>query len=207
MKTITVSLIAVLALASVSGCASSRKSSRPKDIPQVIIPAITNRPIAETSGTTVGKTYVGEPSPVAVTPATRAIPVYTGPKIVQTVLAPYEDEKGRLFGPQVMYEKVTEGRMNPEALENPELAYIPPENLVVPPGMGNPVSSVAMQRQAEEAPRLPTDIIDPRDILVTGLISNEANRAEAERMAKNAGRRARFDPDIGWILIPESTVK
>lgn len=176
-------------------------------MPVVIIPAITTRPIAEMSGAPMGKAFKGEAAPVAVTPATRGVPVYTNAKIVQTVLAPYEDEKGRLFGPQVMYEKVSEGRMNPEALEHPELAYIPPDNLIVPPGMGNPVSGVAMQRAAEEAPRMPTDLIDPRDVVVTGLLSKEANRGEADRMASAAGRRAVFDPDIGWILVPLSPAK
>ena len=38
--------------------------------------------------------------------------------------------------------------MNVNALQNPDLAYIPPENIVVPPGMGNPVSTPAMQRGA-----------------------------------------------------------
>ena len=115
--------------------------------------------------------------------------------------------RGGSFGPQVMYQVVQEGHMNVNALQNPDLAYIPPENIVVPPGMGNPVSTPAMQRAAEEAPRLSLDTIDPRDVTVTGLLSKIENRAEAERMAKAAGRRAVFDPDIGWILVPTSVVK
>jgi hypothetical protein len=59
----------------------------------------------------------------------------------------------------------------------------------------------------EEAPRMPTDYIDPRDVLVTGLLGKDANRAEADRMATAAGRRPVFDPDIGWILVPPSVVK
>jgi hypothetical protein len=176
-------------------------------MPQVIIPAVTTRPIAARTGAAPGTVYPGQSLPVATTPVTSGVAVYTPPKIARTELAAYEDEKGRLFGPQVMYEKVEEGRFNAAALQNPELAYIPQENLVVPPGMGNPASAVAMQRVAEEAPRMPTDYIDPRDVLVTGLLGKDANRAEADRMATAAGRRPVFDPDIGWILVPPSVVK
>ena len=106
-----------------------------------------------------------------------------------------------------MYEKVEEGKFNADALQNPELAYIPQENMIIPPGMGNPVSAVAQQKRAEEAPRMPTDMIDPRDVVVTGLLGKESNRGEAERMAAAAGRRTVYDPDLGWILVPASGVK
>ena len=177
------------------------------EMSQVIIPAVTTRPIAAKTGAENEAMYPGQPKPLANPPATSGMAVYTPPKIIKTELAAYEDEKGRLFGPQVMYEKIEEGRFNAAALQNPELAYIPQENLVVPPGLGNPTSAVAMQRVAEEAPRLPTDYIDPRDVLVTGLLGKDANRAEADRMAQAGGRRAVFDPDIGWILVPTSVVK
>lgn len=209
MKLTLVIPAAAIVLLAASGCVSSPSSAHQaaQDIPQVIIPAVTTRPVAATAGTVAGQVYPGQPQPIATQPATRGVAVYTPPKIVQTVLAPYEDEKGRLFGPQVMYEKVEEGRFNAEALQNPELAYIPQENMIVPAGMGNPASAVAMQRVAEEAPRMPTDLIDPRDVIVTGLLGREANRGEAERMATAAGRRAVFDPDIGWLLVPVSSVR
>lgn len=176
--------------------------------PTVIIPAVTHRPatapLPSTAQVSGYNAAVGSPTvPLAFTPASRGTPVYTAPKIVKVTLAAYEDEKGRLFGPQVMYQKVDEGHMNVEALNgNPDLAYIPSESLVVPPGMGNPVSAAAMERKAADEPRMPTDYYDPRDITPTGLMSKEANRNEAERMAAAAGRRAVFDPDIGWLLVP-----
>lgn len=201
-------IIAAAAAITLAGCQTATSVSQNRAFPtRVIIPAVTTRPVAQTAGTTIGQMYLGQPQPVAVTPASRGVPVYVPPKIVKTVLAPYQDEKGRLFGPQVMYQEVQPGHMNVAALQNPDLAYIPPDNLVVPPGMGNPVSAPAMQHAAVEAPRLPVDYIDPRDILTTGLLSRAENRAEAERLAKAAGRRAVFDPDIGWILVPPSVVK
>lgn len=210
MKLKVSSILAVFGLGLLSGCISKQATPQANPIqamPHVIIPAVTTRPITARTGAAPGAMYVGQPMPVATQPVTSGIAVYTPPKITQTRLAPYEDEKGRFFGPQVMYEKVEEGKFNPAALENPEMAYIPQENLVVPPGMGNSVSAVAMQRVAEEAPRMPTDYIDPRDVMVTGLLAKEGNRAEAERMAAAAGRRTVFDPDIGWILVPASVVK
>jgi len=213
MHTLT-HLIILLAITifSTTGCTTPKKSSAAgyggnAEMAQVITPAVTTRPIAAKTGADNGSMYAGQPKPIANPPATSGMAVYTGPKIIRTELAPYEDEKGRLFGPQVMYQKVEEGRFNAAALQNPELAYIPQENLVVPPGMGNPASVVAMQRVAEEAPRMPTDYIDPRDVMVTGLLGKDANRAEADRMAQAAGRRPVFDPDIGWILVPPSVVK
>ncbi len=157
-----------------------------------------------------GPVLIAPPGPrpfarVAEPDAVRA--VYTPPKIVKTTLAAYEDEKGRLFGPQEMYEKVEEGRFNTAALENPELAYIPPENLVVPPGMGNPVSMPAMRHRAEEQPKLATDFIDPRDVAPTGLFARVDDRAAAERMAERAGRRAVYDADLGWLLVPVTSAQ
>lgn len=210
MKTTASAILVVLTSFFASGCVSAQKSSdiRPiQALPQVIIPAVTTRPIAARTGAAPGTMYPGQPTPVATAPATSGVAVYTPPKITRTELAPYEDEKGRLFGPQVMYEKIEEGRFNAAALQNPELAYIPQENLVVPAGMGNPASAVAMQRVANEAPRMATDHIDPRDVMVTGLLARDGNHAEADRMATAAGRRAVFDPDIGWILLPLSVVK
>lgn len=147
------------------------------------------------------------PAPVAqlADPSDPARAVYSPPKIVKTVLAAYEDEKGRLFGPQDMYEKVEEGRFNVAALENPELAYIPPENLVVPPGLGNPVALPVMRQRAAEAGQLPLDLFDGREVVPTGLFSAGDNRAEAERLAARQGRRAVYDPDLGWLLVPGST--
>lgn len=200
-------VIAAAAALLLAGCSTASSVSHRKPVTRVIVPAVTARPVAATTGAAPGQMYPGQALPMAQTPASQGTPVFLPPKITKTVLAPYEDEKGRLFGPQVMYQVVQEGHMNVNALQNPDLAYIPPENIVVPPGMGNPVSTPAMQRAAEEAPRLSLDTIDPRDVTVTGLLSKIENRAEAERMAKAAGRRAVFDPDIGWILVPTSVVK
>lgn len=200
--------LSLAALSVFSGCATTSTNTADTATPRVIIPAITATPVAITAAPVVSQagapvaSVISGPRPVAVAPASQGVPVYIPPKITATTLAPYVDEKGRLFGPQVMYEKVTEGKMNVDALQNPDLAYIPQENLVVPPGMGNPVSSPAMMQKTQEASRLPSDAIDPRDIVVTGLLSKEANAAEAQRMATAAGRRAQFDPDLGWVLLP-----
>ena len=210
MKTTALALLVILTSFFASGCVSAQKSAdnRPlQALPQVIIQAVTTRPIAARTGAAPGTMYPGQLVPVAAPPVAAGVPVYTPPKITRTELAPYEDEKGRLFGPQVMYEKIEEGRFNAAALQNPELAYIPQENLVVPAGMGNPASAAAMQRVANEAPRLSMDHIDPRDVMITGLLAREGNRTEAERMGAAAGRRPVFDPDIGWILLPLSAVK
>ena len=206
MKLIVTAASLSVAAALLAGCQSSSTTKNPK----VIMAAITATPSGgdTASAPITAQPFAGVgPGPVAVTPANRGVPVYIGPKITQTVLAPYENEKGQLFGPQVMYEKVEEGRMNVNALQNPELAYIPQDNLVIPPGMGNPVSAAASQQAAQEAPRLPTDYIDPRDIVVTGLLGKDSNKPEAERMAVASNRRAVFDPDLGWILVPASVAK
>lgn len=198
-RNLTNALLTLVVLSG-SGCASSGK----KKTPQVSFggtshaPAVHPLPPPEAGAAN---------RPYAVPASGQAVPVYIPPKIVKTVLAPYQDEKGRLFGAQEMYEVIEEGRLNPEALERPDLAYIPPENLIVPPGMGNPVSAPAMDRAFQEAPRLPIDLIDPRDITITGLLEQEENRSRAQRMADASAKRAVFDPDLGWVLVPPSGVR
>lgn len=133
-------------------------------------------------------------------------PVYKNPKIQATTLNAYKDEKGRLFGPQMMWEVVEEGGFNPTALDaNPDLAYIPPQNLVVPPGMGSPVSAVA-RRQAV-TPRNRSILENrPDQVTVTGL-ALRTDAAEAERMAAKSGKAAVYDSEVGWLLVPKEEIK
>lgn len=205
-KVLILSLIPLLGL--LAGCQTTTVRKAP---PQVILPAVTYSPVAGSESLheaeSVASSQPSAPRPFATKSNAQGVSVYTAPKIVKTTLAPYEDEKGRIFGPQQMYEIVSPGRLNPDALEQPDLAFIPVDNLVVPPGMGNPVSGVAMEEAYQEAPRMPIDIIDPRDITVTGLLSRDANNAQAARMADAAKKRAVFDQDLGWILVPMSGVQ
>lgn len=172
------------------GCASTKPKPT---ITTVIAPAVT-----------YSAPPTPRPSPSMVT--TSSDPVYINPKIRRVELAPYQDERGRLYSGQTVYEIEREGQWNVAALENPDRAIIPPENIMPPPGYGSQVSRRAMQdATAVNGATAPLDTLDPREIVPLGLFSRSEDAVQARRMAAARGMVAEYDTEIGWFLRPAPT--
>lgn len=167
-------------------------------IPTVAASAIPYSPPAAT---------INAAPPIASTPVPPQA-VYVNPKLVKVSLAPHIDHNGNLIGRTDLYEVVTPGHFNVSALQNPDNAFIPTEDAIIPPGLANPATLPAMHEAAAHEPgHLPLDTIDPADVTITGLLASDSNRDQAEGMAKAADKVAYYDPDLGWVLLPKSAFR
>ena len=129
-------------------------------------------------------------------------PVYRNPKIGIVYLRPYEDTKGRLFGPQIMYQVTDPGGWNLEAVQQGN-GYIPAVNAEIPPGSPSPYAARARELKPPPPEKPLLDPAAAAHIVMTGLMRPE-DRGQAEAMARQAGAgfSAIYDSEAGWLILP-----
>jgi len=141
------------------------------------------------------------------------IPLWEPTKFVRVEVMPYVNEKGEAFPRTYKYVPVEPGKWNSEALEHPDRAYIPAENVPrVPNSTGVSYSSVVSpgrgavarrQSTGEVTSSLPTtDLYDISDVIILGLMEASQN-IEAEHLVPG-GYVAIYDDNLGWIGVPKA---
>lgn len=185
-----------LSAAALSGCASTHKTAA------VAAPSTNISYKIEVPAETPSP-YQPLPTPYQ-TEVQPGQPIYTNPKIRVVTLAPHM-ENGRLFGPQTEYVVDETGHFNVDALrDGGAYAYIPAQNIEVPPGVGNPYTAPATQASngtpQGSALENPTTLAS---VTITAL-TDPADKAKAEAMADAAGKAAVYDKSMScWVLLPK----
>lgn len=190
MKTGTTVLL--LAISTLLGCASSPVTA--KDGPRETVRA-------DSFKLPRIQTHAIEPTPQQPMPKVGVTQnaVYRPAQIAQVEFDAYVDEQGRLHRPNSAYVIVSEGGWNVDAVRRPG-AYIPPDNAITPqnlPGVHFGKSSTLPPRKAP-----PSSLFDPRDMDVTGYMSL-GDEAKARAKA-GPGETAIYDPQLGWLLVPQA---
>jgi hypothetical protein len=141
------------------------------------------------------------------------LPIWTPAQVVRVELAPYVNEKGEAFPASYKYVVVKGGAFNSDALENPEQAYIPADNIPQVPGnpsmtytpMVSPGSGALVQ-QAQGGPiqsNLPVkELYDMSQVMILGLF--EATQGIEARAMVPDDYVAVYDENLGWIGVPKS---
>jgi hypothetical protein len=200
-------IFVIAALASLlAGCATTH----PKSLPVSATASMTETGIASIPVVAAPQIPPAEKAALDDAP----IPVYTNPQVAKVHVAAYINERGEAFQDTYKYVFVDEGHWNIEALNNPERAYIPADNVLKPqaaPGVIWGTVAPGEAAQPISAEHVPTrKLFDLDQIRITGYF-NPADEPKARREAESLGEKfgtpvVIYDDDLGWIIVPQAAL-
>jgi len=169
-------------------------------------------PAAPISAETLDGAFDEPEEPATASVMDSPIPVWNPTKLVRVELDAYVDEKGQAHPRTWKWVVAEPGGFNPAALRNPERAYIPTENVVPTPSMPGmvytPITSPGEGLNTVWTPdgqglqsNLPaTRTYDMSQVVILHLVE-ESQAAEARAITPE-GYQPVFDPDLGWVAVP-----
>lgn len=187
--------LGVLGILLFSGCSTNKKYAEKKASPtfdRMTDPSISVEPVSPS-----------EPARVARI-SQDPVPVYRSPKVREIKMDAYVNERGEAFPPSVKYVVADPGGWNLEALRNPSVSYVPPENSLDIPSSGSHYTRMT-QSSSGSAPSPSRFLYDLKDVKVTGF-TELGQEARARSMASSSDT-AIFDSNLGWILVPKSAIR